>query len=185
MEALLRYGDIEFTMNAAPSPSPNSTGIASFSIIASGFSCRASLGQNLVSVQKPIRANSSFRFGRSTQLETSHLYALARTMTSITRISDPGFINLFKDCIFNLSHQAIVSFNGAGVLIDLFVKKQERIAYEDGTGYDKDCSICLSGMKKEDTVVRTPCSHEFHYHCVKLWLNQRLTCPLCRYDRLV
>lgn len=56
------------------------------------------------------------------------------------------------------------------------------------------CSICLSPLKfqvvsrkghKEDKVdnnecMVTPCKHIFHAKCLKLWLKQKMKCPLCQ-----
>ncbi|MEI8300328.1 MAG: RING finger domain-containing protein [Chlamydiota bacterium] len=41
--------------------------------------------------------------------------------------------------------------------------------------------ICLqiSGIKKESLAV-TKCEHVFHKACLKTWLQESTTCPLCR-----
>jgi len=40
------------------------------------------------------------------------------------------------------------------------------------------CSICLSPVREEATVLR--CGHGFHATCILTWLRYRITCPLCR-----
>lgn len=42
------------------------------------------------------------------------------------------------------------------------------------------CSICLSQMEPgEQAVVLDPCSHPYHDECIKSWLSDHKTCPLC------
>lgn len=47
-----------------------------------------------------------------------------------------------------------------------------------------ECSICLASLidsqLKMERICITPCSHFFHYKCLKRWLKLRKTCPLCR-----
>ena len=42
------------------------------------------------------------------------------------------------------------------------------------------CSICLEEYIKNDKVVNLNCNHDFHWECIKLWLNENNTCPQCR-----
>jgi len=42
-----------------------------------------------------------------------------------------------------------------------------------------DCSICLKSMYCND-LVKTECGHLFHKDCLKIWLDKKDTCPLCR-----
>lgn len=45
-----------------------------------------------------------------------------------------------------------------------------------------DCVICLSGIGPYQALFLSPCSHCFHFKCVKGLLNQghMFLCPLCR-----
>ena len=53
---------------------------------------------------------------------------------------------------------------------------------------DKDCeshdccSICIESFSLGENLVRTPCNHVFHEHCLSRWLDTRDTCPVCRHD---
>ena len=38
-----------------------------------------------------------------------------------------------------------------------------------------ECSICLTSNLN----ARTACGHYFHYQCIKEWVNQLETCPVC------
>ncbi|KAK0718175.1 hypothetical protein B0T26DRAFT_317932 [Lasiosphaeria miniovina] len=43
-----------------------------------------------------------------------------------------------------------------------------------------ECTICIEELHKGDQVLFLPCKHWFHGDCVKLWLRQHNTCPICR-----
>ncbi|PON64142.1 43kDa postsynaptic protein [Parasponia andersonii] len=52
----------------------------------------------------------------------------------------------------------------------------------------QQCSICLEKLWFEDIhnindrkVVRMPCSHLYHKHCIVRWLETSHMCPMCRY----
>ena len=40
-----------------------------------------------------------------------------------------------------------------------------------------DCSICLNKLEKNSFFL--PCNHEFHFDCIKAWINIKPICPLC------
>eukprot|EP00761_Pharyngomonas_kirbyi_P007415 gb/GECH01007425.1/.p1 GENE.gb/GECH01007425.1/~~gb/GECH01007425.1/.p1 ORF type:complete len:253 (+),score=73.38 gb/GECH01007425.1/:1-759(+) len=44
---------------------------------------------------------------------------------------------------------------------------------------EKECSICFTGLHAKYSVA-LPCSHVFHQSCIRQWLAQKSTCPLCR-----
>lgn len=41
------------------------------------------------------------------------------------------------------------------------------------------CSVCLT--KGSKVFCKTECGHYFHITCIKEWLKDNTTCPLCRY----
>ena len=43
-----------------------------------------------------------------------------------------------------------------------------------------DCSICFDALDSSDIV--TDCHHCFHRVCIRTWLHNHSTCPLCRYS---
>lgn len=50
---------------------------------------------------------------------------------------------------------------------------------------DKDCrekcSICYLNFKKNDFVTSVPvCGHEYHFECIKIWIESKTSCPCCR-----
>lgn len=48
------------------------------------------------------------------------------------------------------------------------------------------CSICLDSLDTSITsttlkrLSTLQCGHQFHNHCITMWLNQCKACPLCR-----
>lgn len=44
-----------------------------------------------------------------------------------------------------------------------------------------ECIICMS-ERPCDGLVALPCSHLFHYPCITSWLQNRSTCPVCRFQ---
>ena len=47
---------------------------------------------------------------------------------------------------------------------------------------NKMCSICLEEYKNNDIIKKLPCNHIFHSECLKIWLSNKTTCPICRND---
>lgn len=35
-------------------------------------------------------------------------------------------------------------------------------------------------FSKDEIIMKLPCSHIFHYKCLKTWLKISIYCPLCR-----
>lgn len=47
--------------------------------------------------------------------------------------------------------------------------------------YSNDCVICLeSFITGESCQFLVPCNHLFHSYCIKHWLKDNVTCPVCR-----
>lgn len=44
----------------------------------------------------------------------------------------------------------------------------------------KSCSICLEEYKKNEKIFLSNCEHIFHSKCINSWLNNNITCPICR-----
>ena len=45
-----------------------------------------------------------------------------------------------------------------------------------------DCCICLEDYDSKEEVYILPCEHTYHPDCIKLWLKERRTCPMCKSD---
>lgn len=49
----------------------------------------------------------------------------------------------------------------------------------------KQCPICTLDFEKNEEIKSTPCNHLFHENCIREWLTQKCThplCPVCRHD---
>ncbi|XP_068643108.1 uncharacterized protein [Aristolochia californica] len=48
------------------------------------------------------------------------------------------------------------------------------------TGIDWKCSICQEEYEANDEVGKLECGHSYHLYCIKQWLLQKNTCPVCK-----
>ncbi|XP_051151103.1 E3 ubiquitin-protein ligase AIP2 [Andrographis paniculata] len=49
-------------------------------------------------------------------------------------------------------------------------------------GKDAVCSICQENLIVDDKMQELPCKHMFHPPCLKPWLDQHNSCPICRHE---
>ncbi|XP_073021373.1 E3 ubiquitin-protein ligase AIP2-like [Primulina eburnea] len=49
-------------------------------------------------------------------------------------------------------------------------------------GKDAACSICQENLVVEDQMQELPCKHMFHPPCLKPWLDEHNSCPICRLE---
>ncbi|KAG6746834.1 hypothetical protein POTOM_049204 [Populus tomentosa] len=45
---------------------------------------------------------------------------------------------------------------------------------------EKKCSICQDEFEEADELGKLDCGHGFHIQCIKKWLAQKNTCPVCK-----
>ena len=64
-------------------------------------------------------------------------------------------------------------------LCDLIDKLEVDQSQFDGS---KKCEICRDTFQetKNDHVIPLPCDHHFHKKCIKVWISDHGSCPLCR-----
>ncbi|KAI8461861.1 hypothetical protein BY996DRAFT_6408267 [Phakopsora pachyrhizi] len=64
------------------------------------------------------------------------------------------------------------------------IKSMRQFKYSpDPTGELNECAICKDDFAAEDECMELPCKHYFHTEdCIKPWLKQSGTCPVCRYS---
>ncbi|KAL4476334.1 hypothetical protein ABPG74_010067 [Tetrahymena malaccensis] len=65
------------------------------------------------------------------------------------------------------------------------IKKFEKISYtqeqlDSLQEQDIICSICLDKYESDKKLIKLPCTHTYHNHCITKWLLQDQKCPLCR-----
>lgn len=51
-------------------------------------------------------------------------------------------------------------------------------------GPDADCSICKENLIVNDKMQELPCKHKFHPPCLKPWMDEHNSCPICRHELL-
>ncbi|KAJ4850365.1 hypothetical protein Tsubulata_031317 [Turnera subulata] len=49
-------------------------------------------------------------------------------------------------------------------------------------GQDAECSICKESLLVNDKMQELPCKHTFHPPCLKPWLDEHNSCPICRHE---
>lgn len=49
-------------------------------------------------------------------------------------------------------------------------------------GKDAECAICKENLVVNDKMQELPCKHTFHPPCLKPWLDEHNSCPICRHE---
>ncbi|KAI3414965.1 RING-type domain-containing protein [Psidium guajava] len=49
-------------------------------------------------------------------------------------------------------------------------------------GHDAECAICREDLVMNDEMQELPCKHTFHPPCLKPWLDEHNSCPICRHE---
>tara|TARA_B100001094_G_C18103289_1_gene756987 strand:- start:691 stop:1332 length:642 start_codon:yes stop_codon:yes gene_type:complete len=68
--------------------------------------------------------------------------------------------------------------------LEMFSKMIKNVNYSTDNE-QKNCPICTLDFEKNDEIKSTPCNHLFHENCIREWLTQKCThplCPVCRHD---
>ena len=47
---------------------------------------------------------------------------------------------------------------------------------------NRHCVICLEDFKPKEKVTALPCIHFFHTPCIKNWIKNNKTCPICKFE---
>ena len=47
---------------------------------------------------------------------------------------------------------------------------------------NNNCVICLYEFQIGEKIAALPCLHVFHFDCIKNWLKNELTCPVCKFE---
>ncbi|XP_062020406.1 E3 ubiquitin-protein ligase AIP2 [Rosa rugosa] len=53
---------------------------------------------------------------------------------------------------------------------------------EEKLGEEADCCICKEVLVVNDKMQELPCKHTFHPPCLKPWLDEHNSCPICRHE---
>jgi len=64
------------------------------------------------------------------------------------------------------------------ILDNMEISKIKDIDKLDGD--KKKCTICLENYVNGDDSIALPCIHIFHANCIKIWLKENNSCPICK-----
>ena len=57
---------------------------------------------------------------------------------------------------------------------------QRQLEERENTDNTDICSICIEPFVPRQLSLTLHCNHKFHTKCILDWLNQELSCPMCR-----
>ena len=46
---------------------------------------------------------------------------------------------------------------------------------------EKTCAICIREYVQNENILTTPCEHEYHYNCIRVWFRTNNSCPICKF----
>ena len=49
-------------------------------------------------------------------------------------------------------------------------------------GIENSCAICKDDLIIGEECLLMPCNHHFHGNCLIIWLKERNSCPVCRFE---
>ncbi|KAJ3704881.1 hypothetical protein LUZ61_008586 [Rhynchospora tenuis] len=49
-------------------------------------------------------------------------------------------------------------------------------------GHESECAVCRENLVVGDKMQELPCKHLFHPPCLKPWLDENNSCPVCRHE---
>ncbi|XP_065036575.1 E3 ubiquitin-protein ligase AIP2-like [Musa acuminata AAA Group] len=49
-------------------------------------------------------------------------------------------------------------------------------------GSETECAVCWENLAVDDKMQELPCKHLFHPPCLKPWLDEHNSCPICRHE---
>ena len=77
-----------------------------------------------------------------------------------------------------------LDFEGSGLDKNILDNMEiAKIKDVDKLDHDKKkCTICLENYANGDNTIALPCIHIFHADCIKTWLKNKTTCPICKYE---
>lgn len=100
-------------------------------------------------------------------------------ITYINKLDDryvSFFIDIYKKIIYEQYEKVIKRKNNKA---NKLLKNLEKIKCKSKEKNKDKCVICFENLKN-NLVVKTPCNHLVHRKCLKKWLLDNKTCPLCR-----
>lgn len=81
-------------------------------------------------------------------------------------------------------HYAIM--NDRYEIRDLLLRNDARLRTDSSTimispeCQNDSCTICMEDFESDEAVEQLRCNHNFHPGCIREWLMEKITCPVCR-----
>lgn len=103
-------------------------------------------------------------------------------MNLIQQITN-GFIpNLGADVLDQLFHQHQPRFHATSK--DILSRIPRVLITKELFDEKLECAVCKDVFNVDEEGLKLPCgeTHVFHSDCIKPWLEQHNTCPVCRYE---
>ncbi|XP_058228320.1 uncharacterized protein LOC131336477 [Rhododendron vialii] len=79
-----------------------------------------------------------------------------------------------------------IGYVNTGLKEDMIVQCLRKTKLSDNlfsplpTEMERKCSICQEDYEGNDEVGKLECGHFYHIYCIKQWLMQKSTCPICK-----
>ena len=86
-------------------------------------------------------------------------------------------------CLLNVGRLTYGMYSKLQGIRDYFVDIYMNESITITTMEEGECAICFKSLKKN--CVMFPCKHSFHYNCIKQWLLNHISCPICKESILV
>ena len=114
-----------------------------------------------------------------------HEPSIRRTFDRIDRLIDNWDQQEIRENIddINISPQrkAILAKNKDYETIMKFIPVWE-VRENKRSDNNNNCIICLYEFNIGDKIAALPCLHVFHFDCIKHWLENELSCPVCKLE---
>jgi len=82
-----------------------------------------------------------------------------------------------------LTYEELITLDHTIVKKGMTEKEMEQfpinVHQKDSDGCET-CSVCITEVESGETIRKLTCGHKFHKDCVDTWLNQNITCPVCK-----
>jgi hypothetical protein len=68
------------------------------------------------------------------------------------------------------------------IVNNVTIKRTVRIRILTVEKKGSECAICQEAFGVGEDALELPCTHMFHKACINGWVQQKDTCPSCRYE---
>ena len=99
--------------------------------------------------------------------------------------SDDQDFDNFEDEDINSDDDLDLDIKSSNGLNQEIIDNMEISKIKDVEKLDSDkkkCTICLEDYVNGDNSIALPCIHIFHADCIKTWLKNQNTCPICKFE---